>query len=751
MIAANITNIIEFAAGYALVVIFLPSLCFHTFVREKGWLYRICFYQTIGNVYLISIGYLLAYMKCFYRWSVLIFMVLIPLLLNLLVRRKSVAAFLRERRKNIKDIAAGVYGRRKLRRDLFMIGKDRVQNYYRENIKGNLLELALVFLVMVFVLYFFGMYKFTSAAYGHTDEETHLYWIQSLLDNNIFPVGMYPFGLHFLTGVISTVFGISAVRTYLNIAVFSTFMIFLSAYILLRSLIRSRFAALGAWAVFAVSDLFTTVTYFRFQFSFPMEFGLVALMLMLLGLISYVKEKENTSLWMFILSVFWCFQAHFYVAIIAGILCVCFGIVFCVRMLRDKMLFKVIAGGILALILSMLPYGCGYLLGYPFERSINWALSIMQGDYGMETLEQQYEEETEKASQNASGEEKDDEDEPEFDLSKVHSPEDAVRTVLEMLASKTVSSMFYAKIILALNAFALLYGLFGIIFAKEKWQYLIYVFLALAWAALFALHSCYLVGAPVLVEMYRAATFLAVFTVPLLAMPGQFCYDCLIRCGVQKKIADYLVLAAGCAVMGAICSHGAVKKGRYFEMTVTEADMRVCLDLIDNYKKETWTVMSTTNDLSAVSRDGYHYEILDLLDKLEKNKRKIFIPTKYIFVVTEKNVTQYYESKRKIDRSNVIDFTVPVSPELARQDLDIPEEGSKGRDRLYYFQRQIVMSKLYYWMEQMKVVFPNEISVYYEDDCVTVYKIQQDEYFLLNLAVDYTKSIPVEEEDGNGS
>lgn len=186
-------------------------------------------------------------------------------------------------------------------------------------------------------------------------------------------------------------------------------------------------------------------------------------------------------------------------------------------------------------------------------------------------------------------------------------------------------------------------------------------------------------------------------------------------------------------------------------MTVTEADMRVCLDLIDNYKKETWTVMSTTNDLSAVSRDGYHYEILDLLDKLEKNKRKIFIPTKYIFVVTEKNVTQYYDSKRKIDRSNVIDFTVPVSPELARQDLDIPEEGSKGRDRLYYFQRQIVMSKLYYWMEQMKVVFPNEISVYYEDDCVTVYKIQQDEYFLLNLAVDYTKSIPAEEEDGNGS
>ena len=172
----------------------------------------------------------------------------------------------------------------------------------------------------------------------------------------------------------------------------------------------------------------------------------------------------------------------------------------------------------------MLPYGCGYLLGYPFERSINWALSIMQGDYGMETLEQQYEEETEKASQNASGEgeEKDDEDEPEFDLSKVHSPEDAVRTVLEMLASKTVSNMFYAKIILALNAFVLLYGLLGIIFAKEKWQYLIYVFLALAWTALFALHSCYLVGAPVLVEMYRAATFLAVFTVPLLAMPGQF-------------------------------------------------------------------------------------------------------------------------------------------------------------------------------------------------------------------------------------
>ena len=61
------------------------------------------------------------------------------------------------------------------------------------------------------------------------------------------------------------------------------------------------------------------------------------------------------------------------------------------------------------------------------------------------TLEQQYEEETEKASQNASGEEKDDEDEPGFDLSKVHSPEDAVRTVLEMLASKTAQQYVLCK------------------------------------------------------------------------------------------------------------------------------------------------------------------------------------------------------------------------------------------------------------------------------------------------------------------
>ena len=111
--------------------------------------------------------------------------------------------------------------------------------------------------------------------------------------------------------------------------------------------------------------------------------------------------------------------------------------------------------------------------------------------------------------------------------------------------------MFYAKIILAFECVcSAVWTVRDHISQKEKWQYLIYVFLALAWVALFALHSCYLVGAPVLVEMYRAATFLAVFTVPLLAMPGQFCYDCLIRCGVQKKIADYSGFSGG------MCSHG---------------------------------------------------------------------------------------------------------------------------------------------------------------------------------------------------
>ena len=195
--------------------------------------------------------------------------------------------------------------------------------------------------------------------------------------------------------------------------------------------------------------------------------------------------------------------------------------------------------------------------------------------------------------------------------------------------------------------------------------------------------------------------------------------------------------------MGVMVQTGHVKSDRYFQVTIAEADMQVSLDLVENFKKQAWTVVSTTNDLSVVRYDGFHYEIVDLIEELDTGKEEIYIPTKDIFVVVEEQVTQYsLADQRKIDGSDMLDFTEPVNEKDALKDYESLEiDKLASRDRAYYAYRNEMMSKLHYWVQRMREVFPNEVSVYYRDGLCTVYRITQDERFLLNLAVDYRQGL----------
>ena len=191
----------------------------------------------------------------------------------------------------------------------------------------------------------------------------------------------------------------------------------------------------------------------------------------------------------------------------------------------------------------------------------------------------------------------------------------------------------------------------------------------------------------------------------------------------------------------AMLTAGRVKEERYYSITISEADMRVCLDLCENHEKYTWTVISPTNDLSVIRYTGYHYEIIDLIKALDEGKKNIYIPTPDIYVVTERHPISFTNDRRKIDRSDIDapDNVQEISPELALQDVewDRDTSGLHGADAPYYYQRDVVMSKLHYWMEAVKKIYPNHVSEYYQDETVTVYKITQDPYFTLNLSVDY--------------
>ena len=47
------------------------------------------------------------------------------------------------------------------------------------------------------------------------------------------------------------------------------------------------------------------------------------------------------------------------------------------------------------------------------------------------------------------------------------------------------------------------------------------------------------------------------------------------------------------------------------------------------------------------------------------------------------------------------------------------------------------MSRMYYWAQEFKKLYPNELKVYMETDDFVCYKLTQNTYRLYNLAIDY--------------
>ena len=47
------------------------------------------------------------------------------------------------------------------------------------------------------------------------------------------------------------------------------------------------------------------------------------------------------------------------------------------------------------------------------------------------------------------------------------------------------------------------------------------------------------------------------------------------------------------------------------------------------------------------------------------------------------------------------------------------------------------MSKMYYWAEQFQKLFPQDMTVYYEDDEFICYRLIQNESSPFSLSIDY--------------
>lgn len=714
----NALILAEITLGYGLLCVYLPSLCLHGLVREKPLTYRFIFYQVSANLYLILWGFILAFLKCFNAPMLWFALVLLPLAGKICCNLRAAGKRFAEIKETAETIVAGMFGWHALRRSLSAGIRRGLIKIYRRYIKEHIWELLGLCLLFALVLCTFGQYHFTHEGFACEAENVHFYWEKELLHGNPFPAGMAPHGMHFLAAALSSMLGLTLSRVSMMIGLFNTCLLFGTLYLLLKETFSSRTAVLFGIAFFLATNIFTDVVYWRYQAALPMEMGLIPCCMMLYGLQRYVKSRDKRDLCLFILSAAWCIQVDFHAAILAAVCFFAFVISSLVPLIRKKILHWTLLGGLLGILLGGAPFGLGCALGYPFEQSGNWIMEHGAGAW-------------------IAG---------------------AIRTFSESAALEelwnaafwTVESFAARAMLLGIDIALLLWGLLGAILSrKNRPRYRSMLFWGLAWLMGVGVSA----GVVSRIPQERFAVFFGFLSIPLFAVPAQILYSIAVWIRFWPKVADMGLLAAVLTFFFFMAQDGYVKSEFTVEAgTISEGDMKTCYRLMEEYPDKTWAIVSTTYDSNLVRYHGYHHEIIDILKRLDAgegslylplNEDQNYVPTKDIFVVVETKIEQYESaSSRRNSRSggNALENYGDPAPELAL--MELPQGDMVNSAQIYaYPWRGTVMSKLYYWIEKVKAVYPNEVSIFYQDETVSVYHISQDEYFPLDLMLDYQSGL----------
>lgn len=733
----NVLTLVQIAAGYGLLCAFLPSLCLKDFVEEKSLTYRFIFYGVCANMYLILWGFILAFVNCYNVFTLWLTLVLLPLAVTAWRKRETVVRQFLAGKETAETILTGMYGRHALARDLSIGIRRRVRMLYRRYLRGHGLELAGLCLIFAYILVAFGQYHLTHEEFAYGDENVHFYWTKELLHGNPFPVGMYPHGQHFLTGAITAMTGAQLSRASLLIGLFNDCLLFLTVYLVLKEIFPSRVAVLSGVGFFLTTDIFVWAVYWRYQAALPMEMGFIPYYTLFFGLKRYIGSKDRRDLLLSVLSLGWCIHIHFYTAIFAAVSCAAFGIAFFGPILRKKLLHMLIIGGLAGALLGVVPFAVGYALGFPFEQSMNWAMGVINQS-------------TETRTANSLSEDTETEESEEANVVRAKRPLSEYWST----AFSPVEGSSARILLLLLGMAMLLWGFLGALFSRRNsLRYRMILFWGLVWFCCLVYRS-EVVGIEI-IQQYRFYAFYGLAAIPLFVVPAQLLWNVAAAIRVHPRRAETGLAVGALGFFFLLARNGHMKTEFTVETNIiTEGDMKTCYRLMKEYPDETWTIISTTYDLNLIRYAGYHYEIVDLLAKLDAGKGSIdspltndhiYLPTEDIFVVTETMIDQYYTSivrRNSHADADILENHGEPTPELALTELPDPQVLDINSVKMYsYPWRAVVMSKLYYWMEKVKEVYPNEVSVFYQDETVTVYHISQDEYFPLDLMLDYQKAL----------
>lgn len=642
-------------------------------------------------------------------------------------------------------------------------------------IRRDTIELIGMAVVIGYGVLYFSYGPLQNRFYGFSDIIVHQSWTYGLIQGQIYSGGIYPAGMHCMAYAISELFGIRlyTVITYMQCIHMVCFLT--AAYFFARELFAWKYTALLGLTLFlTMKHESVTVVYLlsRMQTALPQEFGLYTVFMIPTFLIRYLKHagqverkgKKTRFYWddnlvVFVLGIAASLSCHFYATIMAIFTCAGVGIIWCVRLFNWRRLVPVVTSALLALLIAVVPMGLALAEGIPLEHSLYWALSVIEGTRsGGSSIESNnlpistsvnmvFDETGNNAGQTGEAPYRD-----QFRDKVIKNAVGFYNGGYKVMYSDEWSAIFLTITGAAFAVsicYRLLMLLLHLIFRKKKFRMdlldgyaiiaSISILLMLAFSSQHTIFPTFVAVDRVCSSEHMSLMLLTVFPLDLIGL--------LLSTFMGTWTMQTVGVLGASAVAATVVLTGNFHGFLYLGATRFDAAVNVTNAIIDSISHQEFTIISPTDELYQVRDYGFHEEYLTLIEDCQKEE--YYLPTQYLFFYLEKKPIQYDHSHFPVgpawiaqQRYAEMTFsssvgseytTGSVSQEKLEGQLFLGAKPSNGYTVLY--NREIVETRAWNFWNVILERYPNNISVYYEDDYFVCYCLKQNPDRLINLSI----------------
>ncbi len=740
--------------GYFVLMYLWPLVVFRKKMHGKSRTFCFAFCSTV-SVMLINLVVLgLGLFHILNRWIVV--GIFYGIFLCSLLKKKQYRAYIINQ---IQCLVSGSLGWKWFFLCLFKNGKDFVSNCIKSFIKrieGRKLEYVMLIILIFFGISYFSYGAFQCHSYAWGDMYVHHEWIYGLKQGQIFSAGIYPEAMHCFVYMMNALFGIRVYSCMLYLGGIHVSTLLIAVYCLFKEVMRSRYTAYLILAIFLTIDVVSPNEIYgmaRLQNTIPQEFGMYTQFLCALYLIRFLRRKQdsnskkresifhNEDLFLFASSLAVSFAIHFYITIMAFFLCLSFVIFGISKVFRRKSFQSLVVAVLFGIFVSAVPMVAAFASGIPLQGSLGWGVNVMKGTDTQEAESHSSGEDIRMHNKNVTKAAKKSLGKRMTDVARIVYRSGYVTLYKTKRARWIVQFTGIAAVLAALN------WIIQFIYMK-KFTFEMYFGITFASVLFMILYAAPFLGLPEIIASSRLCSTEQILILAMIAIPVDELFWIFGKTKVRVLLPHLSLLCVSGIYVGTNffgMYHGYL----YYELSRYNEVVDTTNNIIGQYPENSYTIISTTDDLYQLIEFGRHEEIFDFFQKSEK--KNYFIPTKYLFFYIEKRpfkrnqlhfftgprwlaqakYKKYYKYfDRDVSEGNDVKCAKISDNPISEEDIKSVQY-SEAYDKIQ--NRILLESKMYDWCKNFKEKFPNEMKVYYENSHFVCYRIIQNPERLYNL------------------